>query len=222
MKRNKIEQRLLDAADALVDKVPSFETINNQTDWDKVAESGEPAKRPSWLVPAAIAATAVLAVSAVTGSLIYHFSAQKDTTDYGDGQVIWFTGAEQKPTVFGDFFADRWRSSKAEWDFSSTILRVDKEQAQNTKENTNLFDKDGTFVCSLSFFGESLSRFAFGNLNFSVQEGAYFGEIVYVEDDQSLKLPYYVAWISKIEILVSIGDKSSTSAHADIFYRFPK
>ena len=77
MKRNKTEQRIFEAADALTPEPPSFETVTQGVDWSEVARKTRSAKRVRWPVIVAAATAASLLIGTSIGLIVWKASSKQ-------------------------------------------------------------------------------------------------------------------------------------------------
>lgn len=207
MKKSKIEKHLFDEADSLISDVPSFESINKRVDWDDIASKTSRQKRIHWGAIAATACACSLIVG-VTLGLTIHYNT-KPPTHYGQG--------EDSPVVFGHFKIDKWSCLNEQWDFSTSSLIVQKEKAVKAFGNVNIYDKDGTFACSISFYGSPFAYFDF--TDFSPRIAEYSGKGLYSGENYPVSVAFSRASERPKSLQVSYGGSNSTSI-GNVFYKF--
>ena len=207
MKKSKIEKHLFDEANSLISDVPSFESIDKRTDWDEVASKTGKHKRIHW---GAIAATACACsfVLGITLGLAIHYNT-KPPTHYGQG--------EERPIVLGNFRIDKWSCLNEQWDFSESSLIVQKEKAVKAFGNVDIYEKDGTFACSISFYGSPFAYFDF--TDFSPSVSGFEGNAIYRGETYPLSIAFSRASVNPRNLRVSYGGSNSTSI-GNVFFTF--
>lgn len=197
MKKNDVEKRIREQADALTPEPPSFEAIEKKIDWNQVAASARPNK-PSrrFFVPVAIAASALLVVGATVGVIVYQ---SNQTSYYGEG--------DGHPVVFGKYIANRWETADDSFDLSLTSVTAQKEKAAGSKGNANLFARDGSFAGSLIFEGLPFSNFSFQPLN--KVKGSYSGDAGYGDANYSFSALFSPLGEEKTTLTIRFGSAAS-------------
>lgn len=207
MKKSKIEKHLFDEADSLISNVPSFESIDRRTNWDDIASKTGKQKKIRW---GAIAATACACsfVLGITLGLTIHYNT-KPPTHYGQG--------EERPIVLGNFKIDKWSCLNEQWDFSASSLIVQKEKAVKAFGNVDIYEKDGTFACSISFYGSPFAYFDF--TDFSPKISGFGGDVIYKGETYPVSISFSRASERPRNLRVSYGGSNSTSI-GNVFYTF--
>ena len=200
MKKSKIEKHLFDEADSLISDVPSFESIDKRVDWDDIASKTGRQKRIHW---GAIAATACACsfVLGITLGLTIHYST-KPPTHYGQGK--------ERPIVLGNFRIDKWSCFNEQWDFSESSLIVQKEKAIKAFGNVDIYEKDGTFACSISFYGSPFAYFDF--TDFSPKLAGFGGDALYENNVYPVRITFGFVSEQPKSLTIAYGNSSSDSS----------
>ncbi len=197
MKRNKIEKRIIEAADKLTPEPPSFSSVTAGVDWDNVLAQGErPKKRNLRLLIPAIAGASAAAVAAIVIPLVLFFT----------NKTVYFGAGEPRPIIYGDFSVDRWNCTNSEMDFSLSTLKVVEERIE-TPSSALLFGKEGEYVCCVLFNGSPFDSFDIGDLTLSM--GEYRGKAAYQGRDFGFSVCFPTKTLSNNTIIVSFTEFSS-------------
>lgn len=209
MKKSKIEKHLFDKADSLISDVPSFESIDKRVDWDDIASKTGRQKRIHW---GAIATTACACsfVLGITLGLTIHYNT-KPPTHYGQG--------EERPIVLGNFRIDKWSCLNEQWDFSESSLIVQKEKVVKAFGNVNIYNGDGMFAYSISFYGSPFAYFDF--TDFSPKLAGFGGDALYENNVYPVRITFGFVSETPKNLEIAYGN-SSTASVGNVYYHFIK